>query len=74
MTGGGSLPGAELASWGLSITHPERSTAEVERALRSGEVAVIARIEDDRLLVDLRTVAPGDDERLGQLLAAALGR
>ncbi len=58
VAGGGSVPGAELGSWGIAITHATRSTAEIERALRFGTPPVIARVEDDRVLLDLRTVLP----------------
>lgn len=72
VTGGGSLPGSELESRAVAVTHPERSTAELQRALRHGRVPVIGRIEDDRLLLDLRTIPPSSDEMLGELLIAAL--
>jgi L-seryl-tRNA(Ser) seleniumtransferase len=55
--GGGSVPGEELASWALSIVHPERGATELHAALRQGDPPVIARIEDDRVLLDMRTVA-----------------
>jgi L-seryl-tRNA(Ser) seleniumtransferase len=44
-------------------------------AVRRGALpAVVGRIEDGRLLLDLRAVAPADDERLGEaVLAAAAG-
>ena len=72
VTGGGSLPGGELGSKAVAVTHPERSTAELERALRSGQVPVIGRIEEDRLLLDLRTIPPGSDHDLHALVNAAL--
>lgn len=72
VTGGGSLPDTEFGSWGLEISPTETSAAEIERRLRYGEVPVIARIEADRVLLDLRTVAPEDDEHLAALLRAAL--
>ena len=72
VAGGGSLPGTELDSWGLSIAHAERSTSELQRALRYVQPPVIGRVEDDRLLLDLRTVPPEQDELLLDLLRAAL--
>jgi len=72
VTGGGSLPGGELGSKAVAVTHPERSTAELERALRSGQVPVIGRIEEDRVLLDLRTIPPGSDHDLHALVNAAL--
>jgi L-seryl-tRNA(Ser) seleniumtransferase len=73
VSGGGSLPGEELESWGLSVTHPEKSPDEVERSLRTHEPPVIARIEQDRVLLDLRTVAPSDDTTVAAALTRALG-
>jgi L-seryl-tRNA(Ser) seleniumtransferase len=73
VTGGGSLPGGEIPSWAVAVTHAEKGAEDVERALRFGSTPVIARIEDDRVLLDLRTVDPSDDARLKELLADALG-
>jgi L-seryl-tRNA(Ser) seleniumtransferase len=67
VTGGGSLPGAEIDSWGVTLSHPDRSTAELERALRYRTPPVIARIEGDRLLLDLRTVTAPQDQLLREL-------
>jgi L-seryl-tRNA(Ser) seleniumtransferase len=73
MTGGGSLPGTELGSWAVAVAHAERSTAEVARALRFARTPVIARVEDDRALLDVRTIDPEDDELLADLLVDVLG-
>jgi L-seryl-tRNA(Ser) seleniumtransferase len=64
VAGGGSLPGEELGSWGVALTHAETSVDELQRRLRSGTPPVIGRIEDDRVLLDLRSVLPGDLEAL----------
>ena len=72
VAGGGSLPGAELDSWGISISHGERSPAELQRSLRYVKPPVIARVDDERLLLDLRTVPPDQDHVLLDLLTEAL--
>jgi L-seryl-tRNA(Ser) seleniumtransferase len=72
VTGGGSLPGEELSSWAVALDHGERGAAELDRALRGAEIPVIGRIEDDRLLLDLRTVPPTMDDRLELLVVSAL--
>jgi L-seryl-tRNA(Ser) seleniumtransferase len=68
--GGGALPGATLPSAGLAIGG--RSATRLLDTLRLGDPSVIGRIEDGRVVLDLRTVDPGDDEALGQAVAAAL--
>ena len=69
--GGGSLPGETLASWAvrLKTDGPQRLLA----ALRSGTPAVIGRIDDDAVVLDLRTVEPSDDGRLADAILAATG-
>lgn len=69
--GGGSMPGTRLRTAVLScVTSPER-LIRVERALREGEVPVIARISHGRLLIDMRTVLPEQDHILGEMLEVA---
>lgn len=58
--GGGSLPGEEIAS--VAIAVPTRRLDDVARALRLGEPAVVGRVQDGALLLDLRSVAPEEDE------------
>jgi L-seryl-tRNA(Ser) seleniumtransferase len=63
------LPGAEVPSWGVAVRASERTSAEVERALRNSTPPVLARVEDDTVILDLRTVAPAHDETLASLIA-----
>ncbi len=60
--GGGALPGQTLASWGIAIQapHPER----IAERLRLGTPAVIPRLNEGCILIDLRTVLPEDREPL----------
>jgi L-seryl-tRNA(Ser) seleniumtransferase len=69
--GGGSAPGSELPTRLIAIGLPGQSPDTLEARLRTLDPPVIARIEEDRLLLDLRTIAPGDDETLIQILVAA---
>jgi L-seryl-tRNA(Ser) seleniumtransferase len=62
--GGGGAPGAELPSAGVSL--PESCAAP----LRTGTPSVVGRLEAGRCLLDLRTVAPEDDERLVEAVRA----
>ncbi len=68
--GGGSLPGETLPSWGLSLGG--RSADGLLARLRRGDPAVVGRIEDDRVLIDLRTVDPLHDPELARAIAAAV--
>jgi L-seryl-tRNA(Ser) seleniumtransferase len=72
VVGGGSAPGVRLPTALIALTHPGRSAEEIEGKLRAGEVPVIARIEDDRVVIDLRTVEPAEESLLLQMVAAAL--
>ncbi len=64
--GGGAMPGQSLDSWAVALRPSLLKISQVEHRLRQAELPVIARIEEDRLLFDLRTVA---DEELELLLA-----
>ena len=66
--GGGSAPGMKLPTALLSIARDGESTADTERYLRSLDPPVIARIEQDRVVLDLRTVLPYQDAILARLL------
>jgi len=68
--GGGTTPDESLPSWGLAT---DGGQALLD-ALRSGEPPVIGRIEDDRVVLDLRTVLPGQDGTLERSLTRAYGR
>jgi len=68
--GGGSLPEETQPSRGVATG--KGSAAEVLRALRPADPPVIARIIDGRAVLDVRSVLPEDDERLGRAVIAAL--
>lgn len=68
--GGGSLPGETLPSWGLALEVP--SPDRLLARLREGTPAVVARVADGSVVLDLRTVDPTDDDRLAAALSAAL--
>ena len=68
--GGGSAPGLELPTVLIALQHSELSADDVERHLRRHDPPVIARIEADRVLLDLRTVFPEQDDALVAALLA----
>jgi L-seryl-tRNA(Ser) seleniumtransferase len=67
--GGGSLPGEMLPTRLVAL--PVASPDTLASRLRAGEPPVIARIEDDRLVLDPRTALPEQEAALLQLVAAA---
>ncbi len=68
VVGGGGAPGVELESYAVSL--PESLAVP----LRTGEPAVAGRLEAGRLLLDLRSVAPEQDEALADAILAAAAR
>lgn len=68
--GGGSAPGSQLPTRLVSIVLP---ADRLELSLRAQHPPVIARIDHDRVVLDLRTVDPEDDAQLAQLVVAAAG-
>jgi L-seryl-tRNA(Ser) seleniumtransferase len=62
--GGGSAPGATIPTCLVSVESPTLSANALEELLRTQPVPIIGRIEEDRLVLDLRTVDPLDDERI----------
>ncbi len=68
--GGGSLPGETLPSVGLAVRAPSATRALI--ALRRSDPPVIGRIEDGRVVLDLRTVEPDLDGDLAAAIEHAL--
>ena len=62
--GSGSAPTVMLPSRGVAATHARLSPDELAARLRAGEPSVFARIADDRLMLDMRTLLPGDEQLL----------
>ena len=60
--GGGSTPGAMLPTFVLAVTCDELSANEIAARLRAFDPPVIARVDEGRVLLDLRTVFPEQDE------------
>jgi L-seryl-tRNA(Ser) seleniumtransferase len=66
LIGGGATPEQPLASWLVAVQCAD--VVEVERQCRLSDPPVIARIEDDRVLFDLRTVFPSEEEELARVI------
>jgi L-seryl-tRNA(Ser) seleniumtransferase len=74
LAGGGSTPAQSLPAKIIRIASARHSAAQLEQRLRRSPagISVIARVEDDRLILDLRTVFPEQDPQLVKALASAL--
>ncbi|MHB8509541.1 MAG: L-seryl-tRNA(Sec) selenium transferase [Candidatus Dormibacteria bacterium] len=73
--GGGSMPGVEVAGFGLALGSPgaRPSAALLARRLRAGTPPVVARIHEARVVLDPRTVDPLEDAELVAAVRAAIG-
>ena len=74
LAGGGSTPTQSLPTKLIRIASARYSAAQLEQRLRRAPagISVIARVEDDRLIIDLRTVFPGQEVALLKTLASGL--
>lgn len=66
--GGGASPDAELPSWAVSLRLANGSVVELEEFLRNCNPPIIVRIDNDRILMDLRTILPGDDKYIAEAI------
>jgi len=71
-TGGGSAPTSRIPTVLLEVAPRTRAVAAVRQALIDGDPPVVARVEEDRLVLDLRTVAPEQDATVAEALRRAL--
>jgi L-seryl-tRNA(Ser) seleniumtransferase len=74
VAGGGSLPGEGLPSVLVEIDAGPPGEETVLARLRAGSPPVIARAERGRVVIDLRTVPPEQDQVVGRALREALAR
>jgi L-seryl-tRNA(Ser) seleniumtransferase len=68
--GGGSTPEQTIPTWLIAL---KGGAAAMERKLRESDPPVIARIEKDRVLLDLRTVFAEEEAQLRRILQAVAG-
>ena len=67
--GGGSRPGEALPAWAAAL----EPAGELEAFLRGWRVPILGRIHRGKLLLDVRTLLPGDEEEIAAALAAWKG-
>ena len=68
VTGGGAAPAARLATRLLALTSEHLSADELAARLRENDPPIIARVEEGKVLLDLRTVFPEQDAVVAQAL------
>jgi L-seryl-tRNA(Ser) seleniumtransferase len=68
--GGGAAPSAVLPTRLLAVSREGLSADEISARLRASEPPVVARVEEGRVLFDLRTVFPEQDEKVMAALRA----
>ena len=62
--GSGAAPGVFLPTWVVRLAHARRKAAHLAADLRRAEPPVFVRVQDEALLLDPRSLLPGDEERL----------
>src|SRR5438045_9122687 len=70
VVGGGAAPLSPLPTVLISLKHPLLTAEEIAARLRRAQPPVIARILDDRVALDLRTVAPVEEPEVENAIAA----
>ena len=70
MIGGGAAPSSVLPTRLLALASKDLSADELAARLRSSDPPIIVRVDEGRVLVDLRTVFPAQDS----VVAKALNR
>ncbi|WP_449240280.1 L-seryl-tRNA(Sec) selenium transferase [Desulfoscipio gibsoniae] len=70
--GGGALPTADLPSWAVEVAPRNMTVDELAGILRESEPAVIGRLQDEKLLLDMRAILPGEESALVQVLSGVL--
>ena len=68
MIGGGAAPSSVLPTRLLALSCDGITADELMERLRKAHPPVIGRIEEGRVVLDLRTVFPEQDEELGNIL------
>jgi L-seryl-tRNA(Ser) seleniumtransferase len=69
--GGGAYPEVELPTSLVAVAREGMTATELEARLRRGATPIVARVLDDRVAIDLRTVPPEQQELLARLIADA---
>jgi len=68
LLGGGTAPSAVLPTRLLAVSRDGLSADEIAVRLRAWAIPIVARVEDGRVMLDLRTVFPEQDELIAEAL------
>jgi len=71
--GGGALPLTDLPAVLVELAPRWGNAADLQKRLREGPVPVVARVQDERVLFDPRTLQPGEAELLAEQVVKAMG-
>ncbi|GBC83554.1 L-seryl-tRNA(Sec) selenium transferase [bacterium HR10] len=74
VAGGGSAPGVGLRTTLIALRHQQLSAQELDARLRAADPPVIARIEEEEVVLDLRTVSPEEEREMLRALSAIAPR
>lgn len=66
------MPEQNIASWAVSVRPGNMKMSRFEHLLRHAPVPVVGRVEGDRLLLDMRTIADDELSLLVESLQSAL--
>ncbi len=70
--GGGAMPLTELPDWAVEIDPSSGKVAELAKQLRTFTPAVVTRVQNEKLLVNLRAVFEDEEALLAQILISVL--
>jgi len=70
--GGGSFPGAKLKTWLVRLNPQHLAPDALAGRLRGGAPPIVARVADDRVVLDPRTILPDELETVARAVRAAL--
>jgi len=71
--GSGSLPTHGLPTWVVKVSLPEPSNIEIAQGLRMDDAWVFTRIEDEQIVMDVRTITDDQIDLIAQALARLVG-
>jgi L-seryl-tRNA(Ser) seleniumtransferase len=69
--GGGSLPDQQMKTWVVEVKPRDLSDADFAHRLRTGTPAVMGRLRDGKLVLDVRTILPHQADPLADAVRQA---